>query len=71
MLVPEQGPYTQHKLLFSLQIRVKEEGEVVYQKGVDSGQIAKMETRVRTITHQHIASEFSMFAWLVATNHFA
>ena len=63
MLVPDQGPYMQHKLLFSLQIRVREEGEVVCQKGVDSGQIAKMETHVRTTTHQHIASESSMFVW--------
>ena len=62
--MPEQGPYMQHKLLFSLQIQVREEEEAVYQKGVDSGQIAKMETRVRTTTHQHIASESSMFVWL-------
>ena len=70
----EEVSYTQHKfylfLLFSLQILAREEGEEVYQKGVDSGQTAKMETRVRTTTHQHIASESSMFVWTVA-NHLA
>ena len=70
MYLSEKVSYPQHNfylfLLFSLQILVREEGEVAYQKGVDSGQTAKMETRVRTTTHQHIASESSTFVWTVA-----
>ena len=74
MYLSEKVSYPQHNfylfLLFSLQILVREEGEVAYQKGVDSGQTAKMETRVRTTTRQHIASESSTFVWTVA-NHLA